>query len=194
MKWCSANHTSSNPARSAASAARTAASSTSACDCPGNCAASSSTPARIPLMSGITPPDTGRPPVTLSPTSLAVTAVIAGSCAAGSADAGELDHVLNFGEAVAPAGCRRPAFHGRGGHDDAAPAVPADQVVLVAAGRAQPEQLAPARIAGAVQQPGPGEGVQGAVDGGQPDPVAGGEQPGVQDLRGDKARIGSQAA
>src|ERR1700738_2583185 len=47
MKWCSATHTSSKPASSAATAAATVESSTVLWSWPGNCAASRNTPNRM---------------------------------------------------------------------------------------------------------------------------------------------------
>ena len=123
-----------------------------------------------------------------------MTAGIARSAAAGGADAGEFDDVLDIGEAVAVPQDRRPAFHGRRGHRDAAPAAPADEVVLVVTRMADPEQLTLGWVAGCVRQPCLGEHVQSAVNGGQPDPPALSGQPRVQRLRGDEARMGGQAA
>ena len=101
----------------------------------------------------------------------AATSPRAGSAGAGRAGAEDLQGVADVGVTVLGRDPVGPALHRRAGHLDGAPAGPADQVVVVALAAPAVEVLAAGR-AHHVDLAGVGEPLQGAVDGGQPDPLA----------------------
>src|SRR5690348_6005665 len=104
--------------------------------------------------------------------------VLAGDMTVG-AGAENLDHVPYIDETVVFADPPGPALDRGAVHLDCPPAVPADQVVVMAAAAAAIHRLAvrrPEHVDLAVV----GQLLQGAVHRGKTDPVAGSTQPGVQ--------------